>query len=344
MKKAYSILLGLLFMLMVPVLNLAGAADEVMKLKMQCAYPPGDATYDVHTKNTAKLIEEAGKGKIKIDIFAPGALCDVKEMVNAVSHGMIDIGVIYGPRYSGSVPVGDVEGGLPFSWVSKDQVVELFWDPKYRLIDVIREGWDKKNIYYLAPNACGSYPFNLTFPLHKISDFKGHKIRGMGAAGQWLRLAGASPVVIPGGEIYMAIKLGTIDGTPFPPMILDTLKLKEVVKYVIFPGLVAPPQTCTIINKDVWNSLPEDVRNTLSDDKLIIDNYIKNGDLYQKRDDSALKNAQEYGVKTITLSDDQMKEGRKLAVEVWDKVGEKDKYSKKAVGTLKKYMKEKSLM
>jgi len=344
MKKASSLLLTLAVFLFMAAFNPAIAADEVKKLKMQSAYPPGDATYDIHTQDTAKLIEKISNGKIKITIFAPGALCDVKEMVNAVSHGMIDIGVIYGPRYSGSVPIADVEGGLPFTWTSMDQVVELFWDPKYRLIDVIREGWDKKNIYYFSPNACGSYPFNLTFPVHKISDFKGHKIRGMGAAGQWLRLAGASPVVIPGAEIYMSLKLGTVDGTPFPPMGLETLKLKEVVKYMIFPGLVTPPQTCTIINKDVWNSLPDDVRKKLSDDKVVIDNYLTNGKGYQKRDDGALKAAYEYGVKGITLPPDQMKIGRELAVEVWDDVGSKNALSKKGVEMLKSYMKEKGLL
>ncbi len=344
MKKFSLLVLILVVFLFMAFCNPAAAADKVIKLKMQSAYPPGDATYDVHAVETARLIEKAGNGKIKIDLFAPGALCDVKEVVNGVSRGMIDIGVIYGPRYSGSVPVADVEGGLPFTWTSMDQVAELFWDPKYRLIDLIREGWDKKNIYYFSPNACGSYPFNLTFPLHKISDFKGHKIRGMGAAGKWLRLAGASPVVIPGAEIYMSMKLGVVDGTPFPPMGLETLKLKEVVKYVVFPGLVTPPQTCTIINKDVWKSLPEDMRKILGNDKVVIDHYKKNGNAYQAKDNEALESAYAYGVKEITLSPEEMKKGRELGVEVWDDVGSKNPLLKKAVEKLKRYMTEKGLL
>jgi len=330
-----------MFALVMSLVGSASAGDPVKKLKMQSAYPPGDATYDVHTVETAKLIENASGGKIKIDLFTPGALCDVKEMVNAVSRGMLDIAAIYGPAYAGSVPVADFEGGLPFSWVSMDQVIELFWDSKYRVIDTIRAGWDKKNIHYLVPNACGSYPFNLNFPLEKISDFKGHKIRAMGSAGKWLQLAGASPVPLPGAEIYMALKLGTVDGTPFPPMGLETLKFKEVVKYMVFPGLVTPPQTCIIINKDVWKSLPEEARKTLGNEKTLKDHYVKCGNAYKARDDAALETAYKYGLKGSTMADDQLKEGRKLAVQVWDEVAEKDPFAKKAIETLKRFLTDK---
>jgi len=341
-KKLSAILWGIL----VAVFLASGLAfsAEAIKWKMQVAYPPGDATYDVHSKETVKLIENASGGKIKIDLFAPGALCSVGEMVNAISKGMIDMGAIYGPAYAGSVPVGDVEAGLPFSWMSPDQVIDLFWGSNYRMIDTIREGWAKKNIFYLYPNSCGTYPFLLTYPVNKIADFKGHKIRAMGATGEWLKRAGAAPTPLPGSEIYMAIKLGTIEGTPFPPMILETLKLKEVVKYIIFPGLVAPPNTCMVVNMDSWKKLPEDVKKTLTDDQKTIEVYRANGKGYQARDDEALKEAYKIGIKSITLPDSEIKEGRRIAVEVWDMVGAKDGYSKKAVDTLKRYLTAKGLL
>jgi TRAP-type C4-dicarboxylate transport system substrate-binding protein len=320
------------------------AASKTIKWRMQCAYPPGDSTFEIHSKETIKRLENASNGTLKIELFSPGALCSVKEMVNAVSQGMIEMANIYGPRYAGSVPVADVEGGLPFTWTSMDQVVELFWGKPYRLIDVIRSGWEKKNIFYLVPCGCGSYPFQFNFPMEKIDDLKGHKIRGMGATGEWLRLAGASPVVLPGGEIYMAMKLGTIDGTPFPPMILETLKLKEVVKYVIFPGLVIPPQTCMIVNQDAWKALPENVRNSVLDEKTLPEFYLRNAKAYQQTDETALKAAQEIGVKIIHLPEEETIKGRRIAVEVWDKIGKKNKFSGQAVEILKTYMRDKNML
>jgi len=319
-------------------------AGGVIKWKMQCAYPPGDATYDVHAIRAARLIEQASGGKIKVELFPPGALCSVKEMADAVGAGMIEMAAIYGPRYAGRVPVADVEGGLPFTWANMDQVVELFWGPQYNLIDTIRKGWAAKGVFYLTPNACGSYPFLTKFPIKTIADFKGHKIRGMGASGEWLAKAGASPTPLPGGEIYMALKLGTIEGTPFPPMILETLKLKEVVDYITFPGLVAPPQTCIIINMDAWKSLPEQVRKALTDPNNQIKFYRANGKAYQARDDKALAAARAYGVKSYIMPETELRKGRKLAQSVWQKVAQKDKYSKQAIDTLVKFMKAKGML
>jgi TRAP-type C4-dicarboxylate transport system substrate-binding protein len=323
--------------------GLSFSADAV-KWKMQSAYPPGDAIYDIHSKETAKRIETVSGGKIKIDLFAPGALCTVGEMVNALSRGMIDMGCIYGPTYAGSVPVGDVEAGLPFTWVNPDQVIDLFWGSPYRMIDAIREGWAKKNIFYFQPNSCGSYLFLLNFPVNKISDFKGHKIRAMGATGEWVKRAGAAPTSLPAAEIYMAIKLGTIEGTVFPPQILGTLKLKEVVKYVIFPGMVAPPHGCIVINLDSWKALPDDVKKELIADQKSAEVYRAYGKAYQARDDEALKEAYQVGVKSITLPESEIKEGRRLAVEIWDMVGAKDPSSKKAVEIWKRYVADKGLM
>jgi TRAP-type C4-dicarboxylate transport system substrate-binding protein len=322
--------------------GLSFSAD--VKWKMQVAYPVGDPTFEVHSRETAKMIEKAAGEKVKIDLFSPGALCTIPEMVNAISKGMIDMGNIFGPAYAGAVPVADVEAGLPFTWMNPQQVIELFWGSKYRLIDTIREGWAKKNIFYFSPSSCGSYPFLLNFPINKILDFKGHKIRGMGATGEWLKKAGAVAVTMPGSEIYMAMKLGTIDGTPFPPQFLETAKLKEVVKYIISPGLVAPPNTCMVINMDSWKALPEAARKAVTDDKTMIEAYLANGKSYQAYDDRALKNAYDLGIKNLPLPESEIKEGRRIAVEVWDLVGAKDPYSKKGVEIWKRYVADKGLL
>ncbi len=343
MKKSLIVVLLTLFAVWALMVAPCWAGD-VTKWKMQCAYPPGDATYDVHAVRAAKLIEEASGGKIKVVLFPPGALCSVPEMANAVGAGMIEMAAIYGPRYSGRVPVADVEGGLPFSWASMDQVVELFWDAKYNLVETIRQGWAAKNIFYMVPSACGSYPFLTKFPVKKIDDFKGHKIRGMGASGQWLAKAGASPTPLPGGEVYMALKLGTIDGTPFPPMILETLKLKEVVDYITFPGLVAPPQTCIVINMDAWKSLPEKARKAITNPKTLSEFYLANGEAYKARDNKALEAAAAFGVKSFTMSDEELRKGRALAQSVWEGVAKKNKYSRQGVDILVKYLKDKGML
>ena len=319
------------------------AEEDIIELKYQCAYPPGDYAYDIYAKTLIELVDRVSKGKVKIKLFPPGALCSVGEMVNAVSHGMIDMAQVFSGMFAGSVPVADLEGGLPFSRDSNEQYREVMWGKDYRLMDVIREGFAKKNVYLLTPHGAGDYLLMLNFPIKSFKDLKGHKIRGAGASAMWLRDVGAAPVVTPGSEVYMAMKLGTIEGTLFPAMILEALKLKEVVKYVVYPPLIKPAGTVTLVNMDVWKSLPQEVRDALTEETMIAYyNYCTA--LYQEKDRLALEDAYKSGVQKIDLGEAEREYAIKVAVPVWDEVAKKDKYTKKGVEILKRYVKDKGIL
>jgi len=322
--------------------NVAGA-DEVIKLKLQCAYPPGDNSYDVHSVELIKLIKAVSKGKVDVALFAPGALSDYTEMHRALQNGVFDIGTIFGPPYAGAMPMGDIVAGLPFAWGNgeegMEECIEIFWGKKYRLIDVVREAYAEKGQFFLTPNWCDAYPFLLNFPMHKVEDVKGHKLRAAGSAAKWFTKAGAATVTIPGAEIYMALKLGTVEGTPFPPRILESQKLKEVIKYMVLPGL-AGPNTQHVFNLKSWQKVPDDVKKALLDEKALIDFYRKTGRAYIKGDDEAVASATKYGLKTIVLSKAVMKDARILAQSIWDELAARDKHCAKAVEIIKRYQKD----
>jgi len=319
------------------------AQDKVIELKYQCAYPPGDYAYEIYAKTLISLIDRVSNGRVKVKLFPPGALCSVGEMVNAVSHGMIDMAQIFTGMFAGSVPVADLEGGLPFSRSENRHYVEMMWGKDYRLIDVIREGFAKKNAYFLTPHGAGDYLLMLNFPIKSFADLKGHKIRGAGSSAMWLREVGAAPVVTPGSEVYMAMKLGTIEGTLFPAMILEALKLKEVVKYVVYPPLVKPAGTATLVNQDTWKKLPGEVREALTE-KTLIAYYNYCTALYQEKDELALKDAYSHGVQKIDLGQKEKEFATKIAMPIWDKIGKKDEYCRKGVQILKRYVVDQGLL
>ena len=344
MKRVIAVWCLLIAFSFVGIVGANAADDKVIKWKMQCSNPKGDAAYDIHAVEFAKMVERVSNGKIKVDLFAPGQLVAVPEMVTALSNGMIDAATVYGPLYNGIVPIADVESGLPYSFSSVDQVVELFWDPKYRLVDIIREGWAKKNIHYASPGSCGTYAFMTTYAVNSLQDIKGHKFRGMGSIGKWIRLAGGAPTAIPASEIYMSLKMGTVDGTPFTPMGLETMKLKEVVKYMVLPGVIVSGNVCSLVNKKSWDALPEDLRKKLLDEKEAISSYRRDGAAYAARDEIGLTAATKVGLKTVTWSDSDMMQARRIASEIWDEVGSKGASERKAIDLLKRYYTEKKLM
>lgn len=324
-----------------------GAAEpKVIKWRMQCAYPPGDGSYDIFSKEFIKLMDKVSNGRVKVELYTPGSLSSVEEMITAVSKGMYQVGFIYPMTYSGTVPIGDIVSGLPSAW-SDDQkgveeMVELFWGRKYRLIDVVQAAYAKKGIYFFGLGVGGDYPFLVNFPIKSMKDLQGKKIRASGVGQKWLARAGASSVFLPGGEIYMAMKLGTIDGTVFPTAILDKLKLKEVVKYAVYPGLTSPA-VAHIINQKAWDALPADIRDALTEDARI-ELFRRTVDQYISNNKKAAEDAKKVGVQFSTLPESEVIEGRKIALPLWDEVAAKDEFCARGVEILKRFHKDKGTL
>lgn len=60
--------------------------------------------------------------------------------------------------------------------------------------------------------------------------------------------------------------------------------------------------------------------------------------------DEALVAAYAYGIKKIEWPPEEMLKARRLAQEVWEKVGSKDETSRKAIDVMKRYFVEKGLL
>ena len=102
-------------------------------------------------------------------------------------------------------------------------------------------------------------------PVNSCDDIKGLRVRTFGYMSKaWAELGG-TPVSIPIPEIYNALQKGTLDAVLTQPISMyKSLRLCEVAKYftkVDFGCLLVP----VIMNMDTWNSLPEKVRNVMSD-------------------------------------------------------------------------------
>ena len=83
-----------------------------------------------------------------------------------------------------------------------------------------------------------------------------------GLGGKVLAKAGANPVNIDPGELYMAVERGIIDATEWVGPVFDKRQgLDEVAKYYYFPGWHEPgSQLELIINSKSWSELSKDLQ------------------------------------------------------------------------------------
>ena len=89
------------------------------------------------------------------------------------------------------------------------------------------------------------------------------RIPGLG--GEVLKRAGGTPVNLPGGELFTALKTGTIDATEWVSPYNDlAFGLHKAAKYYYYPGWHEPGTTLEcFVNKDKYEELPEDLKNIL---------------------------------------------------------------------------------
>ena len=94
------------------------------------------------------------------------------------------------------------------------------------------------------------------------TDFEGMKVRTVGWYMDILNSLGVAATPLPGGEVYLALERGVIDGAEYStPAINYPMGFDEITKYAIQPGVHQPGFQCfVIINKKAWESLPEDLQ------------------------------------------------------------------------------------
>ena len=116
------------------------------------------------------------------------------------------------------------------------------------------------------PGALSPLPEEVFFhskkKLETLEDLKSLKARCMGDGGEILKRMGAATVIIPGGELYEAMKRGTIDAFEYSTLASNwNMHFNEVAKYVYISPTRAPsdPQVF-FVSKSAWEALPEDLK------------------------------------------------------------------------------------
>ncbi|MFH0914569.1 MAG: hypothetical protein V1849_04705, partial [Chloroflexota bacterium] len=164
------------------------------------------------TRTWIEWVAQATNGRLLIKRNEPGTLVSTPESLRAMSQGAVDgVGMAWAGYWTGTIPEGDVELGLPFAWPNAQDA----WYAYYRmgLMEEIRKIYAEQNVFAIAPGFLNEpyYHFGTTFPVNSINDIKGKKIRAGGLYGDYVNALGGTAVNIPASEIYMALKLGTID-------------------------------------------------------------------------------------------------------------------------------------
>lgn len=312
-------------------------AAKVYEWKLQSFCPSAMERYTLDIGTLAKMINDYTNGRIKVTNYPAGALVPVPEQLTACRDGIIQMSHSVGAHFAGVLPVGNVEFSMPLAYQTFDDSWTVMW---YRgMQDLLQKAYSEKGVQYLGFQTPMGNRIMTAKPIRTIGDFKGLKVRAIGTFATFAEKLGMSPVNIPMTELYMALKLGTIEGAITGFDVHYDQKHQEVIKFISLPKPSYGEPLHIFVTLKEWNALPDDLKSILT---LVLRDWSHWGGMVIEpgREKKVVDGMKAAGVEFIQLPPEDVLRMQAAAVEVWDEWAKKDDYSAKGVAILKAYAKE----
>jgi TRAP-type C4-dicarboxylate transport system substrate-binding protein len=205
-----------------------------------------------------KAADEKYPGQLKIMFKGGPELVPINEQIVAIEKGMVDLMYTSPGFYASKMPELDLMNITPMKpWEEKAVGMNEYLDKLHN---------EKVNAHYLVRNGIGrGHQFGLIKPISKLDDFKGMGVRGNPTTVQIIKALGANPVQIAPGDVYTALERGVVQAHITPPIMLRTLGLVKVTKYLLFPQFFDSPNVL-VVNLNTWKKLPKHLQDLMTEE------------------------------------------------------------------------------
>lgn len=209
-------------------------------------------------KPWVKKVEDATKGRVKIDVFYAQTLVKGPDIWNAVKTGVADMGWCFHGYWADMTPLSDVITlpSLPIKTAEKGS--EVLWKLYEKFPSIRNEYKDVHVLHFWTSNPY--FLITTKKQVKTLEDIKGMKIRVVGGPPtEQMKALGAIPTLIPMPDTYLSLSKGVIDGMGAPWEAIHGFRLYEIAKYYTIVPLSAVYFSMSV-NKQKWESLPKDIQ------------------------------------------------------------------------------------
>ena len=236
------------------------ATAERFSWKLVTTWLPNFPGLGTGVNTLARYIREMSAGRLDVTVYAAGELVPAFEVFDAVSQGSAEMGHGAAYYWRGKSAAAQFFATIPFGLNAHEQNAWLYYGGG---LELWREVYEPFN---LMPFPAGNTGVQMggwfNRPIESMADLHGLKMRIPGIGGEVLRRAGGTPVNLPLSEIFTALQTGSIDATEWVSPYNDVaIGLHQAARYYYYPGWQEPGPTLEcIVNRDAWDSLPEDLQ------------------------------------------------------------------------------------
>ena len=267
-----------------PAAAAAAVPAQSYHWKMVTAWPKNYPGLGTGAERLAERVKVMSGGRLTIKVYAAGELVPAMEVFDSVSRGTTELGHGAAYYWKGKVPTAQFFTSVPFglstsemnAWLSRGGGQAL-WDEAYAPFGV-------------KPLPAGNSGMQMggwfNREIESLDDLKGLKIRMPGLGGEVLSRLGATPVNLPGSEVFTSLQTGAIDASDWVSPYNDlAFGLHKAARYYYAPGWQEPQAVIELlINQKAYDSLPPDLQAILGEaaraaNQDMLDDYVYNNAL-----------------------------------------------------------------
>ncbi|MCW9699800.1 MULTISPECIES: TRAP transporter substrate-binding protein [unclassified Avibacterium] len=306
----------------------------------QSSDQPGDDAFK-YQQQWAKDVEKMSDGKIHINVLGAGSVVEHNQTLDSINMNIIQ-GDFTDPSYfSGKDPAFALYGNLIGAWSNPKDLIDFMYNGGG--FEVANELLNKYGVQLLAVSTVGVESLVSKKPIHNIAELKGVKIRAPEGLVQALfKNLNASPVNLPGSEVYTALEKGVIDASDYSIFARNQQSgMNDIAKYPIHPGWHSMPVNQVTLNKKTYDSLSADLKTVLNKaGKQYAEGFLA---MHQKLDEDAVKH-KKADITIIQWEPAEIAKVRAIATTMWPEWATKSPMSQKYYDTVMKYLKDKGMI
>ena len=226
-------------------------AQSKTEMNIVSTWPRDFPGLGISAQRLAARIEELTDGEIKVNYYAAGEKVGAFDSFDEVAGGNSQAYLAADYYWKGKHPAWAYFTAVPFGLTYAEMDAWIKFGGGQELWDEVADGFGLKN--FAAGNTGVQMGGWFNKEIESADDFDGLKMRIPGLGGDVLAKLGASPVSLPGGQIYENLVSGAIDATEWVGPYNDYfMNFHKAAKFYYWPGMHEPGSQLALGTNASW--------------------------------------------------------------------------------------------
>ena len=310
-------------------------AQKKVRWRIALAVPKTLPIWGPGLERFAEHVKTLTDGGLRIRVYGAGELVPALGTFDAVKAGEIQMGHAASYYWQGKIPAAPFFTAIPFgmgasgmnAWLAAEG--QELWDELMR----------PHKVLCLPCGNTGAQSIGwYTKKIESMKDLQGLKVRIPGLASKVFQKAGATPVLLPGGELFTSLATGVLDAVEWVGPYHDyTMGFHKAAKYYYGTAWHEPAGTLELmINQSAWETLPTNYQTAIrvaaaETDRWMRINWEGKNAEYMARIDSETK------IERLSFPADVLIEFRKYTKEIVEEIAATSPLAKRIASSYSTY-------